>query len=95
MSSITLEFNYSEKCPHDAIQIESAIFDSSFSFEGDSFTTEDHKIHIFRFNYDSVEVAKSAYARIQRKASQIFRKFSKVVSYDISRNNERVTVPEF
>lgn len=95
MSSITLEFTYSEKCPQDAVEIEKEIFSSTFSFDGDSFTTADHRTHIFRMNYESVEVAKTAYRTLHRKAANIFRKYPKVSAYDISRNNDKVVIPEF
>jgi hypothetical protein len=95
MSSITLEFTYSEKCPLDAIVIEKEIFGSPFSFDGDSFTTEDHRTHIFRMNYESVEVAKNAYKVLHRTAANIFRKYPNVSAYDISRNNDKVVIPEF
>ena len=95
MSSITLEFTYSEKCPLDAIVIEKEIFGSPFSFDGDSFTTEDNRTHIFRMNYESVEVAKNAYKVLHRTAANIFRKYPNVSAYDISRNNDKVVIPEF
>ena len=95
MSSITLEFTYSEKCPLDAIVIEKEIFGSPFSFDGDSFTTEDHRTHIFRMNYESVEVAKNAYKVLHRTAANIFRKYPNDSAYDISRNNDKVVIPEF
>ena len=83
MSSISVEIRYSEKCPEEAFQIESVLFDKSFSFVGDSYTCERHLNHHIGFKYDCSMVAKNAYSRIRDHLRSALRKSKFIHSYDI------------
>jgi len=89
MPSISVDIRYNKKCPQVAHQIESSLFDRSFSFEGDSYTCEDHVNHNLGFNYDCMLVAKNAYKRIRQQLSTLFRNVSEIHSYDISLSDEK------
>jgi len=95
MSSITLEFTYSEKCPNFASSIERNVFSVSCTAECESFTTEDHRTHVFNMNYDSDAVSKSAYSRLRNLASSMFSRSEDIVSYTIHRSPEKATILEY
>lgn len=96
MSSITLEFTYSEKCPNVASSIERDVFSAACSGDCESFTTEDHRTHVFNLNYDSDVVSKSAYLRLRNLASSVFSRSIEIVSYSIHRSPfEKATILEY